>query len=959
MAIGDLDGIGPDYPSIVIAGYTGTLASPDHKISLWSYDGTNMVQSWIIDLEEVTGSLDPTLATNAAPGTIGIADFGGGAKIYFANVVLEPDGTIYAQGTDLNWPTTIGYGSLALDVLDVEDNNDGVLELITAGKIWTVNTDGTLTERKDINDDIDLDASITGDYYVKTWSNLASGNDDSRVMISAADYNLDGDLDGGIDLIFAGALGSSSTDETAVFLWDPTKNQVKVFKPSNNHTRGTGRIAIGDTDGDGAMNALFVSGNTLYNLNENFQQQWSFTVNEGNTTGYSGVTLYDFDGDGKSEILYRDRDYFKTFSDLGTTAQTILEAPCKSYTREEYPIVADLDNDGKAEICFSCLYENSATISTVNEANGDSKEGALRVYGASNSSRWQTTRGVWNQHAYMNVNIEDNLTIATTQNLLETVNAGADCYDGSNGTANIAGNQNKPFNMFLGQAPLLTDDCPSFALPDLIIGSLSATTAECPDTKFDLTYTLTNQGDVSVSGALPITFYAGDPEDASATKLNTVTVNLVSLAKNATAPFTSRVIGLGTNDFDWESNDLYAVINENGALPPITPRAALIPENSLCNNKASLNVDYTNFPLSPTTEDGPSLTLTKVSDNIKCDDTKPDNGEVQVYYNGSIGGSIETIFNEDFENNSISNLNSNTLTDPSGNWSAFGGNTSATTDFYGVGTGRQTSGKTFIVNNGTSAVILETKSIDIAGYTDVEIDIDAFTNNSLEASGATVDLINVYYSIDDAAYVQISTANALLGSFSYKHVNQSGLSGNTLKVKFEITNNDAAEYTEIDNISIKGTLPAIDTEHRESSGFEFLWYLGDVAAQGADFTNPVVHTGSSYTGMADTTYTVRGRYINGNCFSEALDVTIDLGDTTEFSAKGWQWRALTDCLSPNGIAAAGVWEGPGVWNGDTTNLTRLNYEFTWYLLSEGVTALGTGYRLSNRLSKGREHHYRL
>ena len=101
--------------------------------------------------------------------------------------------------------------------------------------------------------------------------------------------------------------------------------------------------------------------------------------------------------------------------------------------------------------------------------------------------------------------------------------------------------------------------------------------------------------------------------------------------------------------------------------------------------------------------------------------------------------------------------------------------------------------------------------------------------------------------------------------------------------------------------------------------------------------------------MADTTYTVRGRYINGNCFSEALDVTIDLGDTTEFSAKGWQWRALTDCLSPNGIAAAGVWEGPGVWNGDTTNLTRLNYEFTWYLLSEGVTALGTGYRLSNRL----------
>ena len=180
------------------------------------------------------------------------------------------------------------------------------------------------------------------------------------------------------------------------------------------------------------------------------------------------------------------------------------------------------------------MYDNSTDLAS--DENINSPLGALRVYGASNGSRWQPTRGVWNQHAYMNVNIEDNLTIATTQNLLETVNAGADCYDGSNGTANIAGNQNKPFNMFLGQAPLLTDDCPSFALPDLIIGSLSATTAECPDTKFDLTYTLTNEGDISVSGALPITFYAGDPEDASATKLNTVTVNLVSLAKNATAP---------------------------------------------------------------------------------------------------------------------------------------------------------------------------------------------------------------------------------------------------------------------------------------------------------------------------------------------------------------------------------------------------------------------------------------
>ena len=108
-----------------------------------------MVESWKKDLSTLTTS-------NADPGTIGIADFDGtgslGAQIYFANVVLNADGTVYAQGTDLNWPTTIGYGSLALDIIP-----GGNLELITAGKIWSVSA-GSLTLLKDINDVIDADA---------------------------------------------------------------------------------------------------------------------------------------------------------------------------------------------------------------------------------------------------------------------------------------------------------------------------------------------------------------------------------------------------------------------------------------------------------------------------------------------------------------------------------------------------------------------------------------------------------------------------------------------------------------------------------------------------------------------------------------------------------------------------------------------------------------------------------
>ena len=913
VAVANLD-VG-SHASIVVAGYEGSLATPDHKLSLWSFNGTTMEESWKIDIESVTGS-------NKFPGTVGIADFGDGtARIYFANVILNANGTLYAKGTDTDWPVTIGHGSLALNVL-----GDANLELITGGKIWSVNAPN-LTLAQDINGVIDQDGSIVGDYYIKTWSN--AGIIESRVMISAADYDLDGD----IDLIFPGALGSSGTDATAVFLWDPTDSLIDVFKPTNNHTRGTGRIAIGDTDGDGKMNALFVSGNSLYNLDENLQQQWVFTVTEGDGTGYGGVTLYDFNGDGKSEILFRDREFFKTFRDLGTTAQTILEAPCKSFTMEEYPLVADVNNDGQAEICFSCLTDDAIDATDNDLETVNTPLGNIRVYGASSGSRWQPTRGVWNQHAYLNVNIGDDLSVPTSQNLLVT--ASADCYSG------ITGSQNKPLNMFMSQAPLRgTNGCPSFVLPDLTIGSLSATTAGCPDTDLDLTFTITNEGDLTVSGILPVTFYSKDPTGASATKLNTSTVQISSMAKNESATFTKTVTGLGINNFDWDNENLYVVINENGAIPPISYAASLIPECDVSNNAASLNVDYSNFQLSPDTTIESVLTLIKVSDNNKCDDTKPDNGEVQVYYDGSIGGSIETIYNENFEDNSISNLNSTNLSDPSRNWSASGGNASAITDRWGVGAGRQTSGKTFMVNNGTNAVIIESKSIDITSYTGVTIDVDAYTNNTLEVSGAEQDKVEVFYSIDDNAYVKISTGTSLIGSFSYQHINQGGLSGSTLRVKVEITNNDASEYTEIDNITITGFSPAVNTEHTESSGFEFLWYPGDVASQGADFTNnSVVHTGSTFTGMAENTYTVRGRYLGGNCFSDALDVEIKKTEIAGFSLTGWEAAPLTDCLTPDGIAQAGV----GLDSSITTN-----YDFTWYLSSEGVTPLGKGVQLTNR-----------
>ena len=122
--------------------------------------------------------------------------------------------------------------------------------------------------------------------------------------------------------------------------------------------------------------------------------------------------------------------------------------------------------------------------------------------------------------------------------------------------------------MFLGQTPKRYRWMSFFLLPDLTIGGLSATTAGCPDTDLDLTFTVTNEGDLTVSGIMPVTFIQ-NPTDADSTKLNTSTVQISSMAKNGSADFTRTVTGLGTNNFDWENDDLFAVINESGAIPHI------------------------------------------------------------------------------------------------------------------------------------------------------------------------------------------------------------------------------------------------------------------------------------------------------------------------------------------------------------------------------------------------------
>lgn len=108
----------------------------------------------------------------------------------------------------------------------------------------------------------------------------------------------------------------------------------------------------------------------------------------------TGSTAFDFNGDGRAEIVYSDQYKLRIFD--GATGDVVYEVSQGSATASEYPVVADIDSDGHAEI----LVVSDASPSTY----------GVRAFEDVNDS-WVSTRRIWNQYAYSIDNVNDDGTI--------------------------------------------------------------------------------------------------------------------------------------------------------------------------------------------------------------------------------------------------------------------------------------------------------------------------------------------------------------------------------------------------------------------------------------------------------------------------------------------------------------------------------------------------------------------
>lgn len=154
----------------------------------------------------------------------------------------------------------------------------------------------------------------------------------------------------------------------------------------------------------------------------------------------TGSSVFDFQGDGIPEVLYKDECFLHIFSGPAGESATATPIPSTSRTGSEYPLVADVDGDGNSEIvtisnpidCAEVWQDAGIPIEYLCQIthchqgppcpNGLCLDGlgmempgyqcdshfmcqkpggthGVRVYGDAND-RWVPTRPVWNQYAY-------------------------------------------------------------------------------------------------------------------------------------------------------------------------------------------------------------------------------------------------------------------------------------------------------------------------------------------------------------------------------------------------------------------------------------------------------------------------------------------------------------------------------------------------------------------------------
>ena len=411
--------------------------------------------------------------------------------------------TQYHFGMGMHWSKRLGdgvnnyYHASSLLVVDID--NDGILELAGGACVYDVHLEnyaGTAGNTYNLRLDIRNNPANS--------SRLPFINDGGTAVA-------DIDLDGFMDIVVASL--NNNTNEASLYVYNPRTgnlltNNIISNIPTNPTYPGLGPSLpfIGDLDGDGypeiALTAYLVLQAYKYNdATSQLDLMWSLPNTD--TSSSTTLSLFDFTQSGISQLIYRDEYALRIIdgrkydengvlipnTDAARTLETF--AGVHSPTINEYPIVADVNNDGAAEI----IVTGSPFPFVPGGFNGK-----VYVFGAAGTEKWAPARPVWNQNAYNPAYINDDLTLP--QYPVNPVTTSIDRY----------GNIYRPFNNFLQQSSLLNDEGLMFVYaPDLAFdkreGTENGATIIENGQDYDVDIWVLNQGDAEFHSPLLVSVY--------------------------------------------------------------------------------------------------------------------------------------------------------------------------------------------------------------------------------------------------------------------------------------------------------------------------------------------------------------------------------------------------------------------------------------------------------------------
>ncbi len=300
--------------------------------------------------------------------------------------------------------TTTGreqFGAVALADLE----GDGSVEVLLGGAVYestgALRFDAEIIV-EDIVGSIPVAADLDDDGTLEVVHGSVAFRADGSVYYDAGiplGYAHIGNFDGDDDpeILVTNREGLNLLDHTGEPIWlgkRPTGDSTELL----NWTRpGT----IHDFDGDCEAEFASSSANhyAVYEIDASGPTiRWQAEVAD--LSGIAGGTAFDFDGDGFAEAMYGDETQMFVFDGQGAP---LLSTPRDSQTGTEYPVVADIDNDGSAEI----LVVSNLTLQFTPSASPTVQ--AIRDV----DDRWIQARRIWNQHAYSVSNVNEDGTIPT------------------------------------------------------------------------------------------------------------------------------------------------------------------------------------------------------------------------------------------------------------------------------------------------------------------------------------------------------------------------------------------------------------------------------------------------------------------------------------------------------------------------------------------------------------------